>query len=368
MKCPWCSSLELQSVYITPSIPVFQNKVYASELEARQAITGSVDLHGCQACGYVFNGNFDVSLMHYDESYQNEQALSPTFDTYLDKLIQLLENHNFRGKKIVEIGCGKGTFLAKLWEHGFNAIGFDTAYEGDDPRIHKEYFDEKHKHIPIDLIILRHTLEHIGDPLSFLQNLAKLTQKNTKIYIEVPALEWIIGRNAFWDVFYEHCNYFTLKSINAIFNNAESGLLFGDQYLYVLADLHSLRNITLPTGSTTPAALATLQSEINNYKLFVEQHKGLLIWGAGAKGSTFVNITDPGKQNITAIVDINPKKVGCHIALTGHPIMSPDQIAATGANEILVMNENYLDEIKELLAHMELDYFTFFTLGMMRLP
>lgn len=365
MNCPWCARPQLQSVYNTPSIPVFQNKVYASQLEARQAITGSVKLFACNACGYVFNGNFDVSLMHYDHSYQNEQALSPTFDNYLDELIQLFEERGFRGKNVVEIGCGKGTFLEKLWDRGFTALGFDTAYEGSDPRVCKQYFGEQHKHLPIDLIILRHTLEHIVDPLSFLRNLANLTQPNTKIYIEVPALEWIIGRNAFWDVFYEHCNYFTMQSLTAIFGRVESGLLFGEQYMYVLADLQSLRVAALATGSTTPASLASLQIEIDDYKQFVKQHKGLLVWGAGAKGSTFVNLTDPLEQHISSLIDINPKKAGRYVALTGHAIISPDLIGETGAHEIMVMNENYLDEIKELLANMGLINFKFFTLGLL---
>ncbi len=365
MKCPWCSKLEVKSVYRTESIPVFQNKVYSDQLEARRAITGKVELLACSACGYVYNGNFDASLMSYDESYQNEQAHSVTFDSYLNELIQLFEDYGFRGKNIVEIGCGKGTFLQKLWDQGFSALGFDTAYEGNDPRVHKQYFGEEHTHLQTDLIILRHTLEHIVDPRSFLQTLASLTQSNTKIYIEVPNLEWIIGRSAFWDIFYEHCNYFTLNSLTSIFGSAESGLLFGDQYMYVLADLQSLRAVALALGSSISTELNTLQIKIEDHKRFVKEHRGLLVWGAGAKGSTFANVTDPSQQNIKAVIDINPKKVGQYIALTAHPIISPNEIPDTGPCEILVMNENYVEEIKQLLVQLGLKDFNLFTLGLM---
>lgn len=353
MICPWCSKTDLKSVYSTPSIPVFQNKVYATAEDAHKAVTGKVDLLSCNDCGYVFNGAFDSSVMLYDTSYQNEQALSPVFDAYLNDLLQIFEP--FRNKSIIEIGCGKGVFLQKLWDHGFNAIGFDTAYEGNDPRVHKAYF--QHADVKADLLILRHTLEHISDPFSFLKNLLSLTKADTQIYIEVPALEWIIEHKAFWDIFYEHVNYFTLNSLTAAFDHAESGYLFGGQYMYVLADLHSLRQ---PANGKAPA-LAPMQSEIDHYRQFVEQHTGLYVWGAGAKGSTFVNLTDPERKHIKAVIDINPKKAGRYTGLTGHPIISPDQISGQGS--ILVMNDKYLREIKRTVADKGLEMFDVTAIG-----
>jgi hypothetical protein len=48
-------------------------------------------------------------------------------------------------------------------------------------------------------------------------------------------------------VFYEHCNYLTADSLAGMFDHAEQGFLFGEQYMYVLANLQSIRNAARPS-------------------------------------------------------------------------------------------------------------------------
>ncbi|MFM1896461.1 MAG: hypothetical protein RLZZ385_1535 [Pseudomonadota bacterium] len=356
--CPQCGSGPLDEIYGIDRIPVFQNKVYASAAQARQAVCGPVSLLACPGCGFVFNGRFDASLMSYDQDYQNEQSHSPVFDDYLDAIVDRLVAAGYQQKKVVEIGCGKGTFLNKLWQRGFDAIGFDTAYEGDDPRVHREYFSARHRGMSIDLVILRHTLEHIARPLDFLRDLAGHCPPRAGIYIEVPSFEWIIAKRAFWDVFFEHCNYFTQQSLGAMFATSSCDLLFGDQYMALLAPLGELLPRARVPGSPDPMDLSVLAREIDVARRFVRTHPGLLVWGAGAKGATFVNITDPDCEFIKAVVDINPKKTGRHVAGTGHPIIAAQQIAATGATDVLIMNENYRAEIMAMAGSGKLRFHT----------
>jgi SAM-dependent methyltransferase len=358
----------LQQIYKTEALPVFQNKVHPTRAAAHAAVTGAVKLLACIKCGYVFNEAFDASLMRYDAEYQNEQAHSPAFDRYLDSVVDMLERRGFRQGTVVEVGCGKGAFLQKLWARGFDALGFDTAYEGNDPRVFTEYFSERHSHLKIDLLILRHTLEHIEDPLGFLRNLARLTSRSTVIYIEVPSIEWILRKSAFWDVFFEHCNYFSLHSLAAMFERAESGLLFGAQYMYVLAELSAVRTSAMLDGQVELEQLRTLQVKVDSYRHFVQHNPGIVVWGAGAKGCTFVNIVDPGMEHIAAVVDTNAKKVGGFIAKTGHPIVAPAELAGIDGDTILVMNENYLEEVGQMLAAMGQSRRQLYALGQLTLP
>ena len=63
-----------------------------------------------------------------------------------------------------------------------------------------------------------------------------------KIYIEVPCFDWICEHRAWFDIFYEHVNYFRLADFKRMFGEViESGKVFGGQYLYVIAELSSLR-------------------------------------------------------------------------------------------------------------------------------
>ncbi len=73
----------------------------------------------------------------------------------------------------------------------------------------------------------------------------------------------------------------------------------------------------------------------------------IIIWGAGAKGSTFLNLLDPDRKIIKYVIDINPAKQNKFIAHTAHPIYSPDNIKENKIKRILVMNENYKNEIEK---------------------
>ena len=126
--CPLCKGIEFNTICEFKDIPVFQNKVYLSEKEAKEANTGDVILMQCRVCGFVFNSEFNNDLMNYNSMYQNEQAHSEYFHSYLCEIVELLKSEGFLSGKIVEIGCGKGTFLELLLQAGIDAIGFDPAY------------------------------------------------------------------------------------------------------------------------------------------------------------------------------------------------------------------------------------------------
>ena len=346
MKCPLCDEDDLTKIYEVKPIPIFQNKVYSSAREAAAVTTDAVALMHCQHCDFVFNSDFNSALIDYDENYQNEQANSHFFQRYLASIIQLLESNNFKNKKVIEIGCGKGYFLNKLWKKGFRATGFDPAYEGEHPQIVKDYFSDKYSNLQADLIILRHTLEHINNPLKFLKDVATATGSNTMIFIEVPCFDWIVNHKAFWDIFYEHCNYFTNECLHNLFTKSEHGLFFNDQYQYILASLDDLQPKVQKAAGIYKNPIESFINNIDKYRNLVHRLPGLIVWGAGAKGVTFVNIMDPARKYISCIVDINPKKQNKYAAGTAHNIISPEELDNFNGSDILVMNENYIEEVK----------------------
>ena len=349
MKCPLCNNSDLSLIYNVENIPIFQNKTYKTMELAKNAQTANVNLTFCHHCSFIFNANFDANIMDYDDQYQNEQSHSFYFQNYLDEIIELFLVKNFHEKKIVEIGCGKGYFLEKLRKNGFNVTGFDPAYEGTSPYIIKDYFSDKYSDLNADLIVLRHTLEHIQNPLRFLHSIGSAVGYRGMIYIEVPDFRWILKKKAFWDIFYEHCNYFSLESLGSVFQKSEQSSLFSNQYMYLLADLKNLREQAKPNTTSHLFNLSSsqLNKQLHFYQGFVREHHGMLVWGAGAKGSTFVNLTDVNREYISCLVDINPKKQGRYIAKTGHSIISPVQLADFEGGDILVMNDNYYQEIQK---------------------
>ncbi|GMV18590.1 MAG: hypothetical protein AMXMBFR56_68140 [Polyangiaceae bacterium] len=319
-------------------LSAFQNKVYADVGSARAAPTGDVELVQCDKTGLVFNRLFNPELLVYDEDYQNEQALAPVFQTHLHDALHVIETHLKKDAVGVEIGCGKGVFLRLLTHAGYQVTGLDPAYQGDDPRIERQLYDAHYTGPSPDFIVLRHVLEHIADPWGFLADVASHSSPDCIIYIEVPCFDWIARRANFFDVFYEHVNYFTADVLNAAFGEVSAtGTLFGEQYLFIVARLSTFLQPRLQRG------VGSLQARMTQKRLrILEQLRPAptFVWGAGAKGVTFANILWRENVKIEALIDINPVKQGKHIAVSGLPVVSPDR-ASLGPCNVVVMNSMY---------------------------
>ena len=142
----------------------------------------------------------------------------------------------FHGRSLVEVGCGKGHFLEQLQRTGYQVIGIDPAYQGANPSVIKAQF-ESGLGLAAEGVILRHVLEHIADPIKFLADIAKANGGKGTVYIEVPCFDWICHHRAWFDIFYEHVNYFRAGDFYRMFGTVhETGHLFGSQYLYVVAE------------------------------------------------------------------------------------------------------------------------------------
>lgn len=337
---------KLHELYRVDQLPIFQNRMYDSSLEARNCPKGDMRLVEDMATGLVYNAAFRPELMVYDKRYQNEQAISPLFQQHLDTVASIIDQRMGK-ERIVEVGCGKGHFLETLLAKGFDVTGFDPTYEGGNPRVKRQYFApgtiEK-----ANGLILRHVLEHIQNPVGFLEQLKVANGGNGKIYIEVPCFDWICEHKAWFDIFYEHVNYFRLNDFKRIFGEVlESGRIFGGQYLYVIAELATLKTPVIDANDRVnfPPEFATNITEQNK----TEQNR-TAIWGGASKGVIFALLKERSGYPVKTVIDINPAKQGKFLPGTGLPVKSPMQGLAElqSGSTIYVMNSNYLEEIKQM--------------------
>jgi SAM-dependent methyltransferase len=65
-----------------------------------------------------------------------------------------------------------------------------------------------------DLIVARHTLEHVSNPVEILVELAQRLKPRGKIVFEVPDLDAIVAKGRFDAVFHQHFHYYDLDSLN----------------------------------------------------------------------------------------------------------------------------------------------------------
>ncbi len=379
LKCPVCGVAAAGEFLHRLAVPVHQNLLCPSAEAAQAMARGELTMCICEACGFVFNSAFDAGLLEYGQQYDNTQTHSPIFEQHVGGLVQRLADlPAVRRGSIVEVGCGKGGFLQRLLavagpdSHGY---GFDPAYEGPDTALdgrltyYRCFYDQQCAEIPADVVLCRHVIEHVPEPLALLravrQALARSPQ--ARVYFETPCVRWILQHQVIWDFFYEHCSLFTADSLSEAFRRASFRVeavqhVFGGQYLWLeatLADGDAERNLT---KCQDMLGLARQFTKVEQRLAVTWQRQiqelcgrgGVVLWGGGAKGVTFSNLIDPERQWLSGVVDINPNKQGHFLPGSGHPILAPEALRGLPVASVVLLNPNYREEVATLLCQLGL--------------
>jgi SAM-dependent methyltransferase len=374
------------------SIPVHSTVLLTSREEGRRFPKGDLKLAFCPACGFIQNFVYDPSLLDYSGECEESQAFSSHFTAFLRGQVEhLVDRYDIRGKTVLEIGCGKGDFLELICEVGDNrGIGIDPGHpregaesgaaEGGPPpepepsrtEYIREFYDARFASLSADLICCRHTLEHIAPVKPFVDLLRRSigAARDTIVFFEVPDVERVLREAAFWDIYYEHCSYFTLSSLARLFRSSGFDILelekgYDDQYLLIVA-----RPAVSPAGPPSDArdiddlarAVRSFEQRVGevraHWKHFVTQRrsagKRIAVWGSSSKGVAF--LTTLGVHDaIDVVVDINPYKQGRFMPGSGHEIVSPEALVERAPDCVIAMNPVYLEEIRADLEGLGLN-------------
>ncbi|HEX5458407.1 MAG TPA: class I SAM-dependent methyltransferase [Steroidobacteraceae bacterium] len=355
----------------------------SSREEALAFPRGDIELGFCRGCGFIGNVRFDPGLNQYSAAYEETQAYSPRFLRFLDEVWDdQIERFGLGpGMTALEIGCGKGEFLVGLCERsGCAGIGVDPGYRPERThssaaqrmRFIRDFYGPKYSHLHADYVCCRHTLEHIA-PVSEFVRLVRSTigdRRHVNVFFELPDMERVLQQGAFWDIYYEHCTYFTRGSLARLFRSAG----FDVHRLYKAYDEQYLMLEAQPAAGPTDALLpqendlATVTSLVARFERQVSErlqsladalarHRAaghrLAVWGSGSKCVSLVSslgLSQGLGPEPAAVVDINPHKHGKFLAGSGLEIVSPDALRHLRPEVVLVMNSIYVDEIRHDLA------------------
>lgn len=352
---------DIGQTFFLPAVP---NSPLASK-QAGQAM-GPMRLRYHPQLGLLENEAYDPALIDYSEGYQNAQVHSPRFLAHMKDMLALLKRTLPRGGKVVEVGCGKGDFVELMQRDGhFDARGFDAAYEGDNPAIERRYLTGADR-IEADMVVLRHVLEHVPQPYQFLEMLSSIFGE-AKVCIEVPSYDWILANKAFFDITYEHVNYFAQKTLLQLFaeGRAQGGLCFDGQYQYVLSDFPSLNPAFASLYQSREWEYPTFDALFPDAQQRIEkierQLKGgsLFVWGAATKGCLFLSHCAARRRLVDKVpfaIDINPEKVGKFLPGSLVEIRDPQAFfdVARPGDVLLLPNPAYRAEIEQELARAKL--------------
>jgi hypothetical protein len=373
LRCPACLSNELDEFLTIEGVPVEGNFLWTSRDDAVNCARADIRLGVCAACTMVYNVAFDPRDVPYAGTYENSLHFSPTFRVYAEELAdRLVHTYGLRGKDVVAIGDGDGWFLGQVCARGGNrGVSFDPNQQprerpdGVDIRFVRGYFSEAEAPERIDLVLLRHVLEHLERPRHLLEQLrSTLAERSGSVlYLEVPNSSPMFHDVRAWDLIYEHCSYFTTASLRHLVGATGLRILrlgssYGDQFLGVDAEPGAVE-APFPEPQAARAFVATTQRFASKFatlthgwsarlSAWLDEGDSVAVWGAGTKGITFLNLV-PGAELIDHVIDINPRKTGHHIAGTGQRILGPEDLVDARPDVVLVMNPAYEREVRETL-------------------
>lgn len=369
-------------IFSSPKVPVLQNRVYSNHKDALSAPYGELSILYDKRARFAFNECFDPALLVYDQNYDNSVP-SETFYRYYDEIGDyLVEQYHLKSGLVLEVGCGNGVFLSRLADRNksITGLGIDPSYKGADEKhsgrvnfikdtIREEYIFDRP-----DLVLCRHTLEHIPNPVEFLKEILRPLKRYFDIYlfIEVPDLDWILANKAFWDYCYEHCNYFTRHSLKHCVEDAGGACTkissaFGGQYLWAEAIVNPTENIAtndeFDTQGINEQIIEEFRASIDeSFELISKRIRSLpndhrvVIWGMATKGVIFtLQLLNCGIR-FDHCVDINTKKQGCFSPISGYEIVSPESLDRKCIYSIICMNSNYSAEIANHCNQLELKF------------
>lgn len=215
-SCPICSSKKVKIISKEKNI-AFTN--LSSELK-------KFILSYCNNCTFIFQSSaytksYDKKIKKvYENYFVNHTFLFPRTDKTIIDSVDFLLPHIKENALLLEIGSARGDFLYLLKKRipSINILGIEpTQDKVYIPTINSSFSDDLFVN-KFDMIVMRHTLEHIKYPKEFVEKLKKISHKDTLIYIEVPNIELNL-KNLTEDFEPDHVSYFSLYTLSRVFNN-----------------------------------------------------------------------------------------------------------------------------------------------------
>ena len=278
MNCISCGSTDFNSEY--------KGKIRSGRWPDLTKETFSIV--SCKKCELAFLEPFpeiDYSESDYRKNYNNSDEINTYFITHDQEQtprINKIGIEKFRRKKILEFGCGGGSFLDAVKgvsEHTVAVEPFKGYHSSLLQRQH-EVFSSSEEALnkyrnKIDIIVSFGVIEHVKDPNQFLQEAYELLVEGGELILEtdnkddflmnmdLPEFKMFYYRTA-------HYWYFNEKSlknlcINSNFRNIEMNYRHG----YDLSNVFHWLLDKKPTGLAKTTGISSYSNEA--WRLFLEE-------------------------------------------------------------------------------------------------
>ncbi len=291
---------------------------------------------------------------------------------------------------VVEVASNDGYLLQYFLPYNIPVLGIDPAANVAEAAKAKgiptlvEFFSEQtaqelaKKGRKADLLIGNNVLAHVPTLNDFVRGLKRLLNDRGVVSMEFPHLMRLMEDNQFDTIYHEHFSYFSFVVVERLFSahgltifdveeiptHGGSLRIFArhteDSSHPVTDRVMELRTREIRAGYLSLDHYLTFASKVMDVKskllsFFVEAYragKTIVGYGAPAKGNTLLNYCGIRTDFLPYTVDRSPHKQGHFLPGTRIPIRSPDEIAKTRPDYLLILPWNLKEEIMGQMAHI----------------
>jgi SAM-dependent methyltransferase len=315
-----------------------------------------VDLTVCQ-CSKCSLVQLDNDPVYYFRDVIRSGAVSEEVRRF--RMIQFqnfVDEYQLKGKKILEIGCGRGEYLGLMDKTGAVAYGLEHRKESVEEcrekglSVVQGFLDnpvQKIENGPFDAFYICNFLEHFDEPSIALQAIAYNLKDNGIGIVEVPNSDLLLQDKCFYKFTLEHLLNFTQETLKLALR------LNGFEVLSCKPIRHGsplsavVRKIKQLDFSDFDDNQNQLHKIIN---AFIEQFgtEKIAIWGAGHYTFGLLSALNIGDK-IKYIVDSAPFKQGRYSPKTHVPIVAPEMLKTDPVKGVIVLAAGYSDEVAKIL-------------------
>jgi protein O-GlcNAc transferase len=356
--CPACGHHVAVPFYDGGEQPLATVAWPRSAADARAMKRLPLEFLRCVDCGHVYNCRFDYAEVPYSKKpnlmFNQGAVWSDHLRQIRDLILRVLPDQPI----VVEVGCGEGHLLRALAAERPQGryIGFDpsNAINTGNGLIEgrRELFDPARHLAELrpDLIISRHVLEHLMNPLGFVQAIsfaASWENIETRLLIEVPCIDHVIRLRRTVDFFYEHNSNFTMTSLERLLRRCASDVevvarSYNDEVVYGIAQFRCRDDqVRFATEAAAFSERATgnrkaLRADIDR---LAESGRRVAIWGGTGKAAAFINQFGLDARRFPLVVDSDLEKAGTYVPGTGQEILYRDFLLQYPAEMIVIATQ-----------------------------
>jgi len=221
LQCAVCGEAT-SSILNMPQLPLTDS--YCRE-PLENPINGiDQELLFCHACGHGQLETLIAPDILYGSNYCFRTSDSPTARKGSEFFLSVIEEVSTKNKFscVLDLGCNDLFLLGLLKDRAQHRVGIDPVWrnrehEREDHSIQifgMNFEDVDLNQLPEkpDLIVCRHTLEHIINPQQVVKTLMNIASEDAIFIFEVPGFDGLIERFRFDQIFHQHAQYFSLSS------------------------------------------------------------------------------------------------------------------------------------------------------------